>query len=191
MPALSYFTVEVALIGLASLMLSLANKEIASPEWDLEWLATLPTPTRTLLLARIVERTLVNPFGTIALWPFLSVLAYRNDHGYASPLVGALLALPLLSLAAAAQTIVDTGFRLRLSPARLRNLQALFTIVGTVTMYLCIAPTMGTRPGLGWPSEMPSWTLLTPPGLTVSALLTPGGSPGRSSCWCWRRWLSC
>jgi ABC-2 type transport system permease protein len=173
---LSYLTVEVALIVMASLMLALANKEIASPEWDLEWLATLPTPTRTLLLVRILERTLVNPFGTIALWPFLSVLAHRAGHGYAAPLMGALLALPLLALAAAAQTIVDTGFRLRLSPARLRNLQAMFTIVGTVTMYLCIAPTIGNRPGLDWPSEAPAWTLFTPPGLTVSALLSPGES---------------
>ncbi len=175
-PALSYLIVEVVLVLLAAVMLALANKEIASPEWDLEWLVTLPAPTRTLLLVRILERTLINPFGIIALWPFLSVLAYRGGYGYAAPLLGALLALPLLALAAAAQTIVDTGFRLRMSPSRLRNLQAMFTIVGTVTMYLCIAPTMSRGLQFEWPAGLPDWALYTPPGLAVLAL-TGGEAP--------------
>ena len=174
MPALSCLIVEVALVLLSALMLALANKEIATPEWDLEWLVTLPAPTRTLLAVRILERTLVNPFGIIALWPFLSVLAHRNGHGYAAPLLGALLALPLLALAAATQTIVDTGFRLRMPASRLRNLQALFTIVGTVTMYLVIAPTMGRGLRFEWPAGLPEWSLLSPPGLVVQALVGPG-----------------
>ena len=87
----------MALILLSSLMLALANKEIASPEWDLEWLVTLPAPTRTLLRRAHPRAHLINPFGIIALWPFLSVLAYRNGQGYAAPLLGALLALPLLA----------------------------------------------------------------------------------------------
>ena len=176
MAALSCLIVEVALVLLSALMLALANKDIATPEWDLEWLCTLPAPTRTLLAVRILERTLVNPFGIIALWPFLSVLAHRNGHGYASPLLGALLALPLLALAAAPQTIVDTGFRLRMPASRLRNLQALFTIVGTVTMYLVHRPDDGARPALrvaGRPARVV-------PAVAAGAGRAGAGRPGRA-----------
>jgi ABC-2 type transport system permease protein len=176
LPALSYLIVEVALILLAALTLALANKDISSTEWDLEWLVTLPAPTRTLLAVRILERTLINPFGIIALWPFLAVVAHRHGAGWSAPLLGGLLAIPLLALTAALQTVVDTGLRLRLAPSRLRNLQALFTILGTVAMYLCVAPTMGRGLPFEWPAGLPAWALLTPPGLAVQ-LLT-GRAPG-------------
>ena len=52
---------ELAVLMLAGLLMSMASRELTAPEWDLEWLVTLPLPRRTLLGVRILERTLVNP----------------------------------------------------------------------------------------------------------------------------------
>ncbi len=41
------------LLLLSALFMTLAAREIAQPEWDFEWLATLPLPLPTLLLSRM------------------------------------------------------------------------------------------------------------------------------------------
>ena len=59
---------EACVLLLATLLMSLASREIAQPDWDVEWLVTFPVPLTTLLGVRILERTLVNPTSS-----FLSV----------------------------------------------------------------------------------------------------------------------
>lgn len=172
--ALSCFTVEAGLLLLAVILLALANKELAAAQWDLEWLATLPSPLRTLLGVRIAERALINPTGLLVLAPFLATMAWKMGHGWVGLLVGPLVALPLLAMAGALEALVDTGLRLRVPPHRLRNLQALFTITGSVLFYLALAQSMGGRElRFPWIAQLPPWFSWTPPGLAVGALV-PG-----------------
>lgn len=133
------FTLIVGLIALASLLMSLGARELAAPEWDMEWLATLPLPLGSLLVVRIVERTVVQPVGWLLLWPLLSALAARNGAGLAAPLWGLSAALPLMLVTGAVRAVIDTGLRLRVGPARLRNLQALISVLGLAVFYLAIA----------------------------------------------------
>ena len=49
------------LLWTASLLVTVGSGELAKPDWDLEWLITLPIRSDTLLWARILERSVVNP----------------------------------------------------------------------------------------------------------------------------------
>ena len=162
------------LFGIAFLM-PLGSKEMARPDWDLEWLVTLPLPRRTLLLARIAERTLANPSGILALWPVCVAIAWHAGQRWSAPLLAAAATLPLLACAATLRTVADTGLRLRLAPSQLRNLQAIASVASLPLMYLAISFSMPTATlTLGWAAHFPAWALWTPPGLALQALQARG-----------------
>jgi ABC-2 type transport system permease protein len=158
------------LFGIAFL-LPLGSKELAQPDWDLEWLVTLPMERRSLLLARIAERTLANPSGILALWPMCMAVAWHSGYRWSTPLLGAACTLPLLACAATLRTVADTGLRLRLAPSQLRNLQAIASVASMPLMYLAMSLAMPTATlTLGWAAQFPAWTLWTPPALALQAL---------------------
>jgi hypothetical protein len=171
-PALMQAAVMQAslLFGIAFL-LPLGSKELAQPDWDLEWLVTLPLQRRTLLLARIAERTLANPSGILALWPMCMAVAWHSGYRWSTPLLAAACTLPLLACAAALRTVADTGLRLRLAPSQLRNLQAIASVTSMPLMYLAMSLAMPTATlTLSWAAHFPAWALWTPPGLALQAL---------------------
>jgi len=106
-------------------------------EWDLEWLTTLPISKPVLLINRLIERAILNPLylGVIYL-PI--VLIFKNAHySIAESLVyGVWTAIPLLFFASAIQTIIDTGLRLKMKPARLKNLQAMASLLSIALLIL-------------------------------------------------------
>ena len=169
------FTLIILLISLAAFLMSLGAKELATTEWDMEWLATLPLPLGSLLVVRIVERALVLPLGWLMLWPLLSVLAGTHGAGWTAPLWGLAAALPIMLVIGAARAVIDTGLRLRVGPARLRNLQALISIAGLAVFYLAIAAGLPANAlVLGWLRGITldlGWTL---PGRAVAIVSDPG-----------------
>jgi ABC-2 type transport system permease protein len=159
------------LLLLGALFIVLASREIAQPEWDLEWLATLPLPLSTLLLSRVVERAVTNWAGLIALAPFLSVVAWQCGYRWGAPLIGAALTFALLFVVAIFQTLVDTGLRLSLSPPKLRNLQAIVSLVAGLPLLLTISIAMPQNAlVIGWIAAVPDWIGLLPTGLAVRAV---------------------
>jgi len=90
-------TLQLVLLWLVSLLLPLGMGELSKPDWDLEWLVTLPVDKATLLWARVLERTLVNPAGLLALWPSTTMIAWYSDQGWFSPLSGLVASLLLLA----------------------------------------------------------------------------------------------
>ena len=96
---------ETCILLVAVLLMSLASREFASPDWDLEWLVTMPVSLSTLLGVRILERILVNPTGLLMLWPFLSVVAWESGHRIAAPLLGLAVALLLLLITTPTWTV--------------------------------------------------------------------------------------
>jgi hypothetical protein len=159
------------LLLLGALFIVLASREIAQPEWDLEWLATLPLPLSTLLLSRVVERAVTNWAGLIALAPFLSVVAWQCGYRWGAPLIGTALTFALLFVVAIFQTLVDTGMRLSLSPPKLRNLQAIVSLVAGLPLLLTISIAMPQNAlVIGWIAAVPDWIGLLPTGLAVRAV---------------------
>lgn len=170
-------TLQLTLLWLVSLLLPLGMGELSKPDWDLEWLVTLPVDKGTLLWARVLERTLVNPLGLLVLWPGTTMIAWYSGQGWFSPLSGLFACLLLLALAAMLRTLIDTGLRLSLSPAQLGNLQALLSVAGLFPMYMGMSFGMGTG-GFAheWAAAMPAWSAWTPPGLLVSLLNAQGAA---------------
>lgn len=160
---------QLTLLWLVSVLVPLGTGELARPDWDLEWLVTLPAPISTVLWARVFERSVVNPAGVLALLPTTTMMAWYAGHGWASPVLALAASLALLLLAAMLRTLVDTGLRLSLAPSKLGNLQAMVSILSIVPMYAGMSFGMG-RSGFtfDWAATLPAWIGWTPPGLIVA-----------------------
>lgn len=183
------------LLFFAVALMSLAGRDLARPDWDMEWLVTLPAPLATLLSVRVLSRSVLNAGGLFMFWPFLTVVAWNAapsgapEQGFlwrvfAALGLGLAAALPLQTLVGAFQTLADTGLRLRLSPPALRNLQAVLAIVSVVIFYLAISVGVSSGGGvvLRWASALPDWALWpplalwSPWGLAAQAAASP--TPG-------------
>ena len=160
------------ILWMSSLLLTIGSGELAKSEWDFEWLITLPVRSDTLLWARLAERSIVNPSGAIALLPACTAIAWYSEYRWSAPLIGVLAAWPLLLLAALVRTLIDTGLRLHMRAAQLRNLHAVISVLSIVTMYLAISIGLKGKSDfmLGIAASMPDWLLYTPMGLTVRVI---------------------
>lgn len=174
MALVASLTMQLSLLWLISVLLPLGSGELSKPDWDLEWLVTLPTSASTLLWARVLERSIANPVGLIALLPTTTILAWYGGYGWLAPLPALVLSLVLLLAAAMLRTLVDTGLRLKLAPSSLGNLQAFISIGGVLPMYLAMSFGMGRQGfAFGWAMAMPAWSVWTPPGLVIQLLNAP------------------
>ncbi len=165
-----------ALLVLVVLFVPLASRDIAQPEWDLEWLSTLPLPLPTLLSCRLIERTLTNTAGLLILVPFLSFLAVECGYLWSAPLIALGLTLPLLAIVAVGQTLADTGLRVSLSPPKLRNLQAVISVVGALPLLPVMAMlSPDDHFVFAWARALPDWVGWLPTSLAVRALASADG----------------
>jgi membrane protease YdiL (CAAX protease family) len=157
---------------LSSLMVVVASGELAKSDWDLEWLITLPIRSETLLWARILERSLVQPMGVLQLYTACLVIAWFSGFRWLAPVVAVFTAWPLLMLGAVVRTLIDTGLRLSMRPAQLRNLHAVVSVVSIVLLYLAFSLGLPGKADfmLGLAKSMPDWLRHTPMGLAVRAL---------------------
>jgi ABC-2 type transport system permease protein len=162
-------SMEFSLLLIVAILGALASRELSQPDWDLEWLATLPIRTPLLLWSRIIERSVATPIGLLTMLPTNTLLAWDSGYRWSAVLVGAAAALPLLLLAAVARTLVDTGLRMSLSASKLRNLQAALSIVSVVLLYLVISLGILSPMAfvLDWARNFPDWVSWLPPGLVV------------------------
>lgn len=166
---------ELGALFLVSVLLSLGSKELAQPDWDLEWLVTLPASRSSLLWGRIVERSVANVIGIFLLSAAYGMIGWYGGKGWVSVPLALLAALALLPLAAVLQTLADTGLRMALPASQLRNLQALISLLGLPLMYLVIATSMPAASSfiMDWVRASPAWLLWTPPGLLLQAMQAP------------------
>jgi ABC-2 type transport system permease protein len=168
-------TFIVTLLLIVALLMTVGSRDIARPEWDLEWLITLPIPLSTLLVSRLLERVATGAAGVVTLAPFLSVLAWHCGYRWTAPVLGLALTVPFLFLLAIAQALIDTGLRLALPPYKLKNLHAVMTVVSVPLLFVVMSAGM---PGIsfiwGWAGILPEWAAWLPPGLAVHALASVG-----------------
>ncbi len=160
------------LLWISSLLIAVASGELAKSDWDLEWLITLPIRSDTLIWARVLERSVVQPTGLLQLGTACMVIAWFSGFRWLAPLIGLLVAWPLMLVGSVARTLIDTGLRLSMRPAQLRNLHAILSVLSIVTLYLAFS--LGLRGKaefmLGIAAAMPDWLRYTPMGLAVLAL---------------------
>ncbi len=116
------------------------NQDLGQVEWSTEWLFTLPASSRALFGAQILGHAFVDPFAWIGAIPLLLVIYLSTGCHWALAAGAAVLNSIYLSLVMASLRIVsETALRKRVAPARLKNLQALFTLVGIVLLFMLFA----------------------------------------------------
>jgi len=169
-------SIEAAILTLVALVAALANRELSTPEWDLEWLVTLPIPGPALFAIRVLERTLVNPIGFVVIGAFTSAIAWSSGFGAATPLVAAATTAALLLIVAAAWTVSDTALRLAVAPPKLRNIQALLSVGFVLIMIVAVAPITGVLgPIDDLAARVPKLATAGPAALAVRALTRQHG----------------
>jgi ABC-2 type transport system permease protein len=171
-------SMEFSLLLVVAFLGALASRELSQPDWDLEWLATLPIRTPLMLWSRIIERSVATPIGLLTMLPSNFMLAWISGFRWSAVLISVAASWLLLMLAAVARTLVDTGMRMSLSAAKLRNLQAALSIVSVIMLYVVIS--LGILSPLAfvleWARNFPVWATWLAPGLVVRAINAPPGS---------------
>lgn len=171
-PLMHGLTMEVSILFFIAVLLPLGSKEMAQPDWDLEWLVTMPVERGVLLWGRVLERSASNIAGWFALVPAYSVIAWHSGHAWSALPIALLSAAVLLPLAALLYTLADTGLRMWLPASQLRNLQAVTGLLNLPLIYFVMALGMPAANGfaMDWARAFPSWAGWTPPGLVLQAI---------------------
>lgn len=180
---------HLLLRGLASLTLLLAfsltfmslgssNQDLGRVDWNLEWFFTFPVKTSGIFLASTVEYALLNVFSWCTTFPLWIAIYFVAGLGWAG--VGWAVASTLYCnvFLATLRVVLETWLRLRLTPGRLKNLQAFFSVGGIVFLYAIMYLGIGKRlpDWFGILSDAPGRIALwLPPGLPVH--LVARGSP--------------
>ena len=164
----------LTLMAIAGLCLTLGLSDLAKPEWDLEWLSTLPVSRRTLLTSRVMERVFLNPAIQLALIPPLTFLIWKSGVHFLLSLPAAWIAsLPVMLVLAIIQTICDTGLRMHRGPAFLKNLQSFLNLAGILPIYLLLFNGFGLPTSFLWLRESCGELLLkTPLGFLAESILS-------------------
>jgi membrane protease YdiL (CAAX protease family) len=164
-------TLEATLFLVLALLAAVAGRELTRPEWDLEWLITLPLPLPTLMTTMLIQRVMTNFLGFQLFATFLSVLAWRCGYRWTAPLLGIGFTLALLLLVAIVQLLIDTGLRLSLSPPKLRNLHAVITVTSLPLVFMAMLMAFSANSFVfGWALALPEAVGWLPTGLAVRAL---------------------
>lgn len=163
---------QLLVLLLTVFVLNIASKEIAKPEWDLEWLVTLPIPLSNLISVRFIERIVVNASGLLIILPFMTVLLWKMGWGYFSAPIGLFLTFALLSFEVMIRTVVDTGMRIIISASTLRNFQAIMSLVASGALFTIMSSFGSEKPILLSWSLLPGieWVKWTPMGLVTRAV---------------------
>jgi ABC-2 type transport system permease protein len=86
---------EWSLLFVVAILGALATRELAQPDWDLEWLVTLPMRMPLLLWSRLMERAIANLIGILTLLPAGILIAWISGYRWTAPLIGAVGIIPL------------------------------------------------------------------------------------------------
>jgi membrane protease YdiL (CAAX protease family) len=159
------------LLAFSQLWLGLGsgNQDLGKVEWSLEWLFTFPAPAGRLFLAKVFESTLINPMGWLLIFPFLSMVFWSaGAGGWALPL-GMITMLFVTLVLSSIRVVLETWLRMILSLDRLKNVQALCTVVGTC-LWLGIL-------WIGFAHPTPAFFLELAPRLPFAALWNPISLP--------------
>jgi len=115
------------------------TKDLGQVEWNFEWLYTFPVSARALFVSKIFVYAFLNPLVWVLLFPFLVLIYVAGGHGLNALPLGLIALLYLSLLAGALTTILEVAVRKFLSLSRLKNMQALFTVISVVALLLIYA----------------------------------------------------
>jgi len=119
--------------------LGMNNRNLGEVEWNFEWLYTFPASARALFTSKLFVYSFLNPLVWLFFFPFLILIYVAAGYGAMSILIGLAVLLYLSVLAGALCTFLEVALRKLLTLRQLKNVQALFTILGTASLLLVYA----------------------------------------------------
>lgn len=140
---------------------------------ELDWLLTLPVRAWVLQAAKLGEAALLNPFGWMVLFPFLTGLGLHVGLGAGAPLVAVVLCLPLFAAGALLQALSDAANGWLASLPALRAARAVVGGLGVLIFSFWLALPALARSNLvsigEWPALSGSldWLPLSEPALVI------------------------
>ncbi len=119
--------------------LGLNNKNLGEVEWNFEWLYSFPASARALFTSKLFVFSFLNPLVWLFFYPFLVLIYVAAGFGFMAIPLGLAVLLYLSILAGALCTFLEVALRKLLTLSQLKNVQALFTILGAVSLLLICA----------------------------------------------------
>jgi ABC-2 type transport system permease protein len=119
--------------------LGLNNKNLGEVEWNFEWLYTFPASARALFTSKFFVYSFLNPLVWLFFYPFLVLIYVAAGFGLMAIPLGLAVLLYLSILAGALCTFLEVALRKLLTLSQLKNIQALFTILGTSSLLIIYA----------------------------------------------------
>ncbi|MFA4987811.1 MAG: type II CAAX endopeptidase family protein [Candidatus Brocadiia bacterium] len=157
---------------LASLLSGLAgvNRELGRVEWSFEWLCTMPVHSRSLMIARAFEDGFTNIFTYFMILPVIVLSLWFAGWGWLAIPIGLFCFALLNLLLGSVSVLLETSLRMRLSPAKLKNLQAIFGFMSALLLmitYVAAFSPQVTRYVVKLAKLLPDETLALPTGLPL------------------------
>ena len=118
--------------------ISSAYQDLGKVEGGMEWLFTMPISAGALCLAQVLAYTVIDPLGWVVAFPFLLVVFASTGMGWAAIPTALGAALYLGFAIGCCQSVLETMLRKTFSPAKLKNLQAGFALLGFLLFFSLI-----------------------------------------------------
>ena len=119
--------------------LGMNNKNLGEVEWKFEWLYTFPASARALFASNLFVYSFLNPLVWLFFYPFLVLIFVAGGYGFAALALGLAVLLYLSVVAGSLCTFLEVALRKLLTLGQLKNVQALFTVLGTASLLLIYA----------------------------------------------------
>ena len=121
----------IAFIALFFMALANKNDNLGQVEWTMEWLFSFPVPTKSLFMIKVLEYTFFSPLQWFIYFPFHTIIFLLLDFvWWHAGLLGFLSTVYLSVLLSSFRLVCEIWIRLNLPRSSIKNIQALFTIVG-------------------------------------------------------------
>src|SRR5580692_10658357 len=110
---------------------------------------TFPTPARALFASKLLGYSFFNPIAWLFFLPFLILVYVSGGCGWMSLPLGFMVFVWILLLVGAVTTLCEVAMRKFFSLSQLKNIQAVFTVLGMASLMLVIASGV-SAPLAGW-----------------------------------------
>jgi len=161
--------------ALMAMMIGQYQQHLGTASWSMEWLYTLPVHARVIFLAQIVESAAGNFLNWFITFPLSVAMLRAAGFGWWSLPLALGLAVYVGAVAGCVHTIAETWFRKSFSAGKLKNIQALIVVFGTLlffgVMWLALGE-VGPSYLAAWSCHLPALALWNP--LSLPALLCAG-----------------
>ncbi len=149
------------------------NKDLGQVEWSFEWLYTFPASARALFASRLFVYSFLNQFVWWLLFPFAVLIYVAAGFGWSAVMLGFAVTLYLALVAGAITLLVEVALRKALNAGQIKNIQALFTVLGSACLLFAFAVLLSKPVGsflVRAASSMPTLLVWNP----LSVPLIPG-----------------